>query len=164
MSTGASPDRSRVSRSAAVACAPVGSGAVTWNASLVRAPPASRAYGVTPRARACTARSRTRQTAPSPNTNPSRSRSNGRLARSGSSLRRDSGPMLDRPASMTGAIPASEPPATTTSASPESSSRCASSRAALPLAQASAPAVTGPRRPSAIATSQAAMFGITDDT
>ena len=72
--------------------------------------------------------------------------------------------MFARPANIAAEIPASVPPATTTSASPARISRRASSNAALPLAHASALAVTGPWAPRSIATSQAGMFGIVEGT
>ena len=52
----------------------------------------------------------------------------------------------------------------TTSASPPAISRRASSRAAVPLAQASALALTGPWTPRSMATSQAAMLRIVEGT
>ncbi len=149
---------------ARAAWTPVGSGALMWKASEVSAPPATVPYGRAPRAWACAADSTTSTTAPSPNTNPSRSASNGRLACAGASLRSDSGPISASPANIARAIPASVPPATTTSASPPRISRRASSTAAVPLAQASALAVTGPCAPRSIATSQAAMLRIVEGT
>lgn len=56
--------------------------------------------------------------APSPITKPSRSLSNGRQAVAGSSLRLESAFITMKPAMPTGVIAASEPPATTMSASP----------------------------------------------
>src|SRR3954453_19442544 len=55
--------------------------------------------------------------APSPMTNPSRSFSNGRLARSGSSLRVDRARIAANPPTASGVIAASDPPAIITSAS-----------------------------------------------
>jgi hypothetical protein len=103
-------------------------------------------------------------TAPSPNTNPSRSASNGRLASVGASLRSDRGPITDSPANIASLIAASVPPAMTTSASPLKISRRASSSAAVPLAQASADALTGPWVLRSIATSHAAMLRIVEAT
>ena len=54
--------------------------------------------------------------APSPSTNPSRSLSNGRLARSGSSLRDDRARMAAKPPIPIAQTAASEPPAIITSA------------------------------------------------
>ena len=56
--------------------------------------------------------------APSPSTNPSRSASNGREARSGSSLRCESVRACTNPATVMPVMQASAPPAITTSASP----------------------------------------------
>ncbi len=72
--------------------------------------------------------------------------------------------MFARPANIAAEIPASAPPAMITSASPEMIRRRASSSEALPLAHASALAVTGPCAPRSIATSQAGMFGIVEGT
>ena len=72
--------------------------------------------------------------------------------------------MFASPANITGVMPASVPPAITTSASSAKMRRRASSSAALPLAQASALAVTGPCRCRSIETSQAGMFGIISGT
>ena len=80
--------------------------------------PASTAYGVRPRAAADEARSRTSTPAPSPSTNPSRPLSNGRDARSGSSLRVDIARICAKPAMFSGWMHASVPPTTTMSARP----------------------------------------------
>ena len=83
-------------------------------------------------------------------TNPSRSRSNGRLARSGSSLRVDIAPMLQNPAIPSGVIAASEPPATMTSASPYWIALSALPIACAADAQADAVTQFGPLRPNFI--------------
>ena len=57
--------------------------------------------------------------APSPSRKPSRPLSNGREARSGSSLRVDSARIAENAAMFSGRIAASVPPATTTSARPD---------------------------------------------
>ena len=88
------------------------------------------ARGCARRARARAPRARAR--AP-PRPRPSRSRrgrrSKGRLARSGSSLRRESACMFAKPATTSGVIAASVPPASITSASPRSMHRAATRRA-----------------------------------
>ena len=79
-------------------------------------------------------------------------------------MRSDRGPMSARPANIDREIPASVPPAMTTSASPPMMRRRASSSAAVPLAQASAEALTGPCTPRSIATSHAAMLRMVEGT
>lgn len=128
------------------------------------APPLISVYGRAPRAAAWAADSTTKTTAPSPKTKPSRSASNGRPARSGASLRVESAPMVLSPVNITGVMAESVPPATTTSASPARTVRRASSRAWMPLAQARAEALTGPCVARSMATSQAGMFGMTEET
>ena len=86
---------------------------------------------------------------------PSRSRSNGEEM-----PRRDSAPMRLNAARQSPVSAASEPPATTTSASPRWIMRVASPIACAPVAQALATDQPGPWAPSAIATAPAAAFGI----
>ena len=74
--------------------------------------------------------------APSPSTNPSRSASNGRDARSGSSLRCESVRACTNPATVMPVMQASAPPAITTSASPARSIRTAQASASAPDAHA----------------------------
>ena len=85
--------------------------------------------------------------AASPKTNPSRPASKGREARSGSSLRLLSAPMLASAANATGRMVLSVPPAMTTSTSPCSIMRCASTKAWTPEAHAATLVTTGPRVP-----------------
>src|SRR6266436_2346112 len=85
---------------------------------------------------ACSRDSRTRMPAPSLHTNPSRSASNGRDARSGSSLRVVMALTAQKPAMVRGMMMASAPPAIITSASPRWMIRKASPMAWLPVAQA----------------------------
>jgi hypothetical protein len=58
-----------------------------------------------------------------------------------------------------GMMLASAPPATTTSVSPRSSRRLASTKAKMPAAQAATDVMVGPRTPRLIATWHDAMFG-----
>ena len=85
--------------------------------------------------------------APSPMTNPSRFRSNGRLAFSGASLRRDSAFCAQNPARLSGVIAASAPPVTMISASPRRMQLAASAMACAAEAQAVTVAEFGPRSP-----------------
>jgi len=71
-----------------------------------------------PRASAASRSSSTITPDPSPITKPSRSLSNGRLARSGASLRVERARMAAKPPTPIGVIAASEPPAIIASASP----------------------------------------------
>ena len=80
--------------------------------------PAATAYTRAPRAAACSSDSSTTIPAPSPSTKPSRPLSNGREARSGSSLRSDRARMAANAAMFSSMIAASVPPATTMSARP----------------------------------------------
>ena len=79
--------------------------------------------------------------APSPITKPSRSASNGRLARSGSSLRVESAFMAANPPTPIGVMAASVPPQIITSASPrwirrkESPTACAEAEQAVAVAE-----------------------------
>ncbi len=88
-------------------------------------------------------------------TKPSRRASNGREM-----PLRDSAPMRSKAAMHSGVIPASVPPATTTSASPRSIMRFASPIAWLPVAHADDTLKPGPWAPSAIAIMPAAALGI----
>ena len=105
---------------------PVGSGAEMWYASEVSDAPTISARIVAPRACACAADSMTITPAPSAKTKPSRVRSNGRDAPGGSSLRFESAVMFASAAKAIGRSGASEPPARTTSHSPDAMSRSAS--------------------------------------
>ena len=100
-----------------------------------------------------------RTPAASPKTNPSRFASNGREAAAGSSLRFDSAPMLPRAAKATGRMADSVPPATTTSTSPCSMSRWASTKACTPAAHAATEVMTGPVIPFWMLIWQAAIDG-----
>ena len=93
-------------------------------------------------------------------TKPSRPASNGRLARSGSSLRVESARRAanaDMPTSLTAA---SAPPANIAVASPRRMMLKASPRALLPAAQAVQVALTGPLRPRRMELQAEAMLGI----
>jgi hypothetical protein len=93
-------------------------------------------------------------------TKPSRSASNGRLAASGSALRRESARMAPKPPMPTFVIPASVPPASMTSARPSLMSSSAWPIAMLEAAQAVHSDQSGPRVPSSIETQAAPMFGM----
>jgi hypothetical protein len=80
-------------------------------------------------------------------TKPSRSASQGREARSGSSLRVESAFIEEKPAMASGVITASLPPAIIASASPFWIRRKASPTAWRPVVQAVAGAEFGPRAP-----------------
>ena len=67
--------------------------------------------------------------------------------------------MLAMAATDIGMIFASVPPVITTSASPRTISRLASTKAKMPAAQAATEVIVGPRTPSVIATWQEAMLG-----
>ena len=67
--------------------------------------------------------------------------------------------MLAIAATATGMMFASVPPVTTTSASPRSMSRFASTKAKMPAAQAATDVMVGPCVPSCIATWAEAMLG-----
>src|SRR5512146_100840 len=136
---------------------PVGSGALIWNASAVRAPPSTSAMGVAPRARAWASDSTIATPAPSPRTNPSRVASNGREAVSGESLRFERAVMFDRAATPMVLIGASEPPVRTTSHSPVWISRRASWNAITDVAQAATWVITGPLSAYFIDSMQAAI-------
>ena len=84
---------------------------------------------------------------PSLGTKPSRSASNGRDARSGSSLRLVMAFMAQNPAMVSGTMIASAPPAIIRSASPRSITLKASPMAWLPVAHAVTTEVFGPLAP-----------------
>ncbi len=126
ISSGATPAWRIAFVMAIAAPRPVGSGAEMWYASAVSEAPTISARIVAPRAIACSADSTTMIPAPSAKTKPSRVRSNGREAPSGSSLRFESAVMFASAAKAIGRSGASEPPARTTSHSPEAISRSAS--------------------------------------
>src|SRR5206468_10522266 len=96
--------------------------------------------------------------APSPTTKPSRSRSNGREARSGSSLRRLSAFIAENPANPIGTMQASEPPARKISASPNLIVRHDSPIALFDVAQAVTMHRFGPRIPNSIEMTPLAML------
>src|SRR5438067_3294949 len=103
------------------------------------------------RPRACSERSRVTAPAPSEITKPARSRSNGRESRSGWSLSPTRARMLMKPATITGTIAASVPPAIMASASPRRTVSNASPMAWPPVAQADTTAMFGPIAPRMIA-------------
>jgi len=96
--------------------------------------------------------------APSLMTKPSRSRSNGRDARSGSSLRLLSAFIAENPARPSSTIAASEPPATKISASPNLIMRHDSPMELLDVAQAVTMHMFGPRNPNSIEITPLAML------
>ena len=98
---------------------PCGCGSVMRQASAVVPKPVNSAWMCAPRAFACSSSSITTMPAPSPITNPSRVRSNGRLARFGSAPRVDRAVRRLKPVMPSGWIMLCDPPATTTSASPQ---------------------------------------------
>eukprot|EP00967_Tisochrysis_lutea_P065129 scaffold84591_cov28-Tisochrysis_lutea.AAC.1 len=92
-------------------------------------------------------------------TKPSLARSKGREARSGVSLKPEaSARAREKPATASGSTHASEPPATTTSASPDRIMRSPSASACAPVAHAVAGAADGPFSPARIDTCPAAIF------
>src|SRR5947199_10515898 len=99
--------------------------------------------------------------APSLITKPSRSRSNGREARSGSSLRLLSALIAENPARPISTMDASEPPATKMSASPNLIIRQASPMALFDVAQAVTIHKFGPRRSNPIDMMPLAIFLMT---
>src|ERR1035437_7562332 len=111
-----------------------------------------------PRARANSSSSRMRMPAPSPTTKPSRSLSNGRQAWVGSSLRVERAFMAAKPATPSGVMEASVPPAIIASASPRSMMRKASPMECAEEVQAVAVASLGPRAPNRIETWPAARL------
>ena len=98
--------------------------------------------------------------APSPITKPSRSLSNGREAFSGSSLRVESARMEQKPATASGVIAASLPPAIMASASPRWMRRNESPTAWAPDVQAVQVAEFGPLAPVRIETQPEARLTI----
>ncbi len=98
--------------------------------------------------------------APSAITKPSRSLSNGREAVSGDSLRVESAPITFMPAIANETMAASAPPAIITSAAPRRMIAAASPRAFVPVAQAVATAMLGPRAPTRMAIMPAALSEI----
>ena len=98
--------------------------------------------------------------APSLSTKPSRSLSNGRLARSGSSLRLLSAFIASNPEMPSATADASLPPATNASASPNLMIRHASPMALLAVAQALTWQMFGPSRPKSMLTRPLAMLEI----
>src|SRR3954462_4738372 len=131
---------------AAAAPAPSARGAVKWWASEVWPTPRTVARICAPRARAFSPSSSTRTPAPSPMMKPSRRASNGRQT-----------PLVDvasraaNAARASGVSAASEPPATTASASPVCTIRTAVAIALAPAAQADTTPKTGPRSSCAMA-------------
>ena len=95
-------------------------------------------------------------------TKPSRSPSNGRDARTGSSLRRDSARIAPKPAMPTGHTAASVPPQSITSARPSRIESRPSPMAMFDAAQAVHSERSGPRVPSSIETQPAPRFGMID--
>jgi hypothetical protein len=100
--------------------------------------------------------------APSPMMKPSRCLSNGRLARSGASLRVDSARIEPKPPTLIGVMAASEPPASMASASPrrmisnDSPTACADAEQAVQVAR------FGPFAPKRIDTWPAARLMIAE--
>ena len=92
--------------------------------------------------------------------NPSRPRSNGRLAPSGSSFRRDSARIVPKPPRPSGTTGASTPPTSIASAMPARMNSTPFPIDMADAAQAVHSVVSGPRVPSAIDISAAPMFGI----
>src|SRR5919201_3653426 len=115
-----------------------------------------------PRARARSYSSRIKTPDPSPTTKPSRSLSNGRLARSGSSLRVDSARSTPKPPMPMGVIAASDPPAIITSASPRRMISNASPMACADAEHAVHVAEFGPFAPKRVDTWPAARVMIAD--
>ena len=93
---------------------------------------------------------------------PSRSRSNGRQARSGSSLRVDSARIAAKPPTPMGVMAASDPPATMTSASPRRMNSKASPMACADAEHAVQVAEFGPFAPNRMETWPAARLMIAD--
>ena len=99
---------------------------------------------------------------PSPMTNPSRSLSNGRLARSGSSLRVESARIAANPPTPIGVMAASDPPAIITSASFRLMISKASPMACAEAEQAVQVAEFGPLAPKRMETWPAARLMMAD--
>ena len=102
--------------------------------------------------------------APSPSTNPSRPLSNGRDARSGSSLRMDSARIAANAAMFSGRMAASVPPARTTSARPDLIISRAYPMASAPDAQALTVVCTPARAFSSMPSHPAEPFGMSIGT
>src|SRR6185503_17719813 len=115
-----------------------------------------------PRAVANSCSSRISTPAPSPTMKPSRSLSNGRLARSGSSLRVESARSAPNPPMPIGVMAASDPPAIITSAAPRLMISNASPMACADAEQAVQVAEFGPLAPNRIETWPAARLMIAD--
>src|SRR3954453_4140833 len=113
-----------------------------------------------PRALAASPRSSTIAAAPSPSTKPSRALSNGREARSGSSLRVDIARMAANPAMGSGCTQASVPPTRTTSARSNRSRSSPQRIASAPDAQALTGACTPPFAPIDSPTAAAGPLGM----
>src|SRR3954453_53415 len=141
-----------------------GSGWTMSYPSEVTPAPAKRAMTRAPRAAAWSARSRMIAPAPSPRTNPSRFLSQGRDARSGSSLRVDMARIEAKPAIGSGWMTASVPPATTTSARPDRMMSRPSDMASAPVAHALAIECTPALAPSSRPTYAAGPLGISIGT
>ena len=93
-------------------------------------------------------------------TKPSRLMSQGREARSGSSLRMERAFMLPKPERPQGRMEASEPPQMMASASPNLMMRQASPMLLLEVAQAVVMHMFGPMKPNSVAIMPVAMFVI----
>src|SRR3954451_441686 len=145
---------------ARAAPSPSGRGAATSEPSAVAPAPASRACTLAPRAFAASARSSTSAAAPSPSTKPSRALSNGREARSGSSLRVLMARIAAKPAMGSGWTHASVPPTRTTSARSKRSRSRPQRMASAPDAQALTGACTPPLAPIASPTAAAGPLGM----
>src|SRR4051794_25154170 len=141
-----------------------GSGWTMSYPSEVTPAPAKRAMTRAPRAAAWSARSRMIAPAPSPRTNPSRFLSQGRDARSGSSLRVDMARIEAKPAIGSGCTTASVLPAITTSARPRRIRSRPRASASAPVAQALAMARTPARAPNSRPTCAAGPFGMSMGT
>ena len=131
-----------------------------WKASEVIPPPSKRANGLAPRALACSSVSMSMSAPASPNTKPSRSLSNGRDARSGSSLRVDMARIIENAAMGSASMGPSTPPQTATSASPMTIWRHAWTMASEPDEQADTGVITPARAPSCSPTAAAAPLGM----
>ena len=116
-----------------------------WNASPVSAPPADLGQDRRAASLGMLGASTTRTAGRLAEDEAVAVASNGRDAFSGSSLRFERAPMLASAANATGRIVDSVPPAITTSTSPCSIRRCASTKAWTPEAQAATLVITGPR-------------------
>ena len=102
--------------------------------------------------------------APSPSTNPSRPLSNGREARSGSSLRVDMARITAKAPMLRAMMAASDPPATTTSARPFRIMSMPYPMASAPDAHALTVACAPARAPNSMLIHPAAPLGISIGT